>query len=238
MKPNSKYIIFTGFDGTISNGDVCDNFFSEYSDYTKVNELYNEMLNHKITATDFWNKSFELLVNINPNNLNDFVSKQSIDGSFVKFDSFCKENNIPLIILSDGMSFYIKQILEKYKILLPYYSNNCEIINNRLIPNFPFTDSDCTSCANCKRDHMLTKSSDDQIIILIGNGKSDMCPAHYADIVFAKDDLLKYCESKNITYYSFQSFSDIENQMKNIITRKPKHRQTALHARRDVFISE
>ena len=56
-------------------------------------------------------------------------------------------------------------------------------------------------CANCKRNHLLTKSGDESVIVYIGNGSSDQCPSRYADIVFAKL-LLTLREAENITLLS------------------------------------
>ncbi|MDA0987295.1 MAG: MtnX-like HAD-IB family phosphatase [Bacteroidetes bacterium] len=238
MNQTSPFIIFTDFDGTISSQDVCDNLFFEFGDFNKVSELYSKLLERNITAIDFWEKSYSTIENLTVNKIENFIKSQSIDSTFFNFCKFCEINKISLNVLSDGMDFYIKSILEKYKIDLPIYANSCKIIDGKIIPQFPFTDSECKNCANCKRNHLLTKSRDEQIIILIGNGNSDFCPAHFADIVFAKEELLKYCEKENITYHPYKNFLEIELLLQKIIQAKPKHRQSALHARKSVFITE
>jgi len=39
------------------------------------------------------------------------------------------------------------------------------------------------------------------MIIYIGDSRSDICPAQYADVVFVKDSLLKYCSWGDTVYY-------------------------------------
>ena len=87
-------------------------------------------------------------------------------------------------------------------------------------------------------------SADDDVIVFIGEGYSDRCPARYADIVFAKDELLSYCQQENISYFEYQSFSDITKRLQKMLDNKlrngriagvRKRRQAEL-ARRAVFL--
>ena len=91
-------------------------------------------------------------------------------------------------------------------------------------------------CGNCKRNHVLTLSADDDIIVYIGDGISDRCPVRYADIVFAKGSLIRYCQAQNVTYHEFKTFSDVTRRLELIVQRKRiKKRREAEMARREVF---
>jgi len=46
-------------------------------------------------------------------------------------------------------------------------------------------------------------------VAFVGDGYSDACAAGEADILFAKKDLLQYCQSKNIAYNEFSNFRDV-----------------------------
>jgi 2-hydroxy-3-keto-5-methylthiopentenyl-1-phosphate phosphatase len=79
--------------------------------------------------------------------------------------------------------------------------------------------------------------------VYIGEGYSDRCPAKYADVIFAKDELLKYCQQEHIPSYQYKTFHDIKKQMNKFVL-KPnsrhrfrKRRQAEL-ARREAFIAE
>lgn len=86
---------------------------------------------------------------------------------------------------------------------------------------------------------MLTRSNDDQVIVYIGDGISDRCPVQYADIVFAKDSLVSYCETHNITFHRFNDFSDVLKKFRELVeTKKPRKRRTAELARKDIFMGE
>jgi 2-hydroxy-3-keto-5-methylthiopentenyl-1-phosphate phosphatase len=75
------------------------------------------------------------------------------------------------------------------------------------------------------------------VLVYIGDGFSDRCPVRYADIVFAKRQLIKHCQQQNITYYEFRRFDDVQKKMEEILQRKRiRHRQEAVMARREVYM--
>jgi 2-hydroxy-3-keto-5-methylthiopentenyl-1-phosphate phosphatase len=60
-----------------------------------------------------------------------------------------------------------------------------------LIPVFPHADRNCWRCANCKKKQLSSPENKGKMLIYIGDGLSDLCPASHADLVFAKGSLLK-----------------------------------------------
>jgi len=60
----------------------------------------------------------------------------------------------------------------------------------------------------------LANVNKDSIIIYIGDGHSDICPARYADIVFAKEDLLKYYRDTESTCFAYRSLKDVYDYFK------------------------
>ena len=179
------------------------------------------------------------------------ADRQEIDLTFVEFAAFCRREDLALTVVSDGMDYYIARILRRFGIGdLPVVANTLELVpapgrkNVRLAPQFPNRDEMCDRCASCKRNHIITSSADDDVIVFVGEGYSDRCPARYADVVFAKDELMTYCREENISYYEYRSFSDVTGRLANMLRRRGpdgapsgfrKRRQAEL-ARRDIFI--
>jgi 2-hydroxy-3-keto-5-methylthiopentenyl-1-phosphate phosphatase len=220
-----KFKVFTDFDGTITKMDVGHQIFKNFAG-PGIYPLIKDWKENKISSRELLSKECEIAEVNNINDLYGFVDKQTIDDYFIDFVNFCKVNDIEIFILSDGLHFYIDSILKRYNLdFLPFYSNRFEhdIDKNGKInihPVFPYTDSECSSCGNCKRNHLLYHKSDDEISIYIGDGYSDRCPAEYADIVFCKGELLSYCTAKKIPFNEFNNFSDIILKLKNLIIRK------------------
>jgi len=55
--------------------------------------------------------------------------------------------------------------------------------------------------------------------------------------VFAKRQLINYCQQQNITFFEFHDFSDVQVKLEEILQRKRiRCRQEAAMARREVFV--
>jgi len=237
---NSKIRIFCDFDGTITEKDTwldTGEFFIKQKDKWKV--VLEKFDNLEIGARECFLSECSLIENFDLKIFNEIIDKQAVDPYFKDFVNYCKINNIPIAILSEGMDYYINRILDNHNIVLPYFSNKLIFLNNNKNLNleFPYSDSDCTDCGCCKRNLLLNMTGDDEISVYIGDGLTDTCPVQYADMVFAKKSLASYCWKNNITYFEYRNFQDIKYKLEKILAGKNlKHRQTAKFRRREVYL--
>lgn len=229
--------IFCDFDGTIAIQDVGEQIFREFGDGEKAYEIFQRWREKEITSTQEWTEHFELIKGLKAEQLDVFLQTMEIQYGFKEFVQFCKERSLELIILSDGMDYYIKKILDYNGFSnLKFYSNVLEFTNDG--PKFilPYSDEECKECANCKRNHIIENSSDEDITVYIGDGYSDTCPAQYVDFIFAKKDLLKFCERGRISYYPFKNFRDIIRRIEPLLEKKRiKKRHQAELKRKAVY---
>jgi len=108
-----------------------------------------------------------------------------------------------------------------------------------LIPSFPYYDVACSSSANCKRNHIINNSGDDEYTVYIGDGNSDKYTIDFCDFIFAKDDLLKYCERNRISYFPFNNFLDVKNKLEQLQSKKNlKKRHRAELKRKETYKAE
>ena len=236
--------IFIDFDGTISKLDVGHKLFLHFAG-EKTNSIVSNYLKGELTAVDFYYNLLNACGIISPEALINFIDNQDIDETFINFLKFCEIQNskqklIDIIIVSDGFDFYIKRLFQKYQIEnLKFFANKMYLTDDgKLVAEFPYTDEECSRCACCKRNHILTLSADDDIIVYIGNGFSDQCAVNYADIIFARDKLQTYCQEKNISYYLYKNFDDVIKRLEEILKRKRiRKRQQAEFNRREIFAS-
>ncbi|MFH1198214.1 MAG: MtnX-like HAD-IB family phosphatase [bacterium] len=236
MERNFK--IFVDFDGTITKTDVGEEMFLRFGNPAKANEIINDWIKGDITAAQCWQKLCATIECLELNDFDRFLNEMNIDESFKEFTELCKMNGMEMHILSDGLDYYIGKILDRENLShINLYSNKVEFENGKLIPVFPHPDEECIKCANCKRNHIINNSSDEDITVYIGDGWSDTCAAQYCDFIFAKNSLLKYCESNRISYFPFKNFSDVSLRMKEIISKKRiKKRHQAELKRREVYL--
>jgi 2-hydroxy-3-keto-5-methylthiopentenyl-1-phosphate phosphatase len=233
--------VFCDFDGTICLKDLGEHFFRKFAG-EQAEASVKRLLSGEITMQESLTEMCKAIPAISKRKFYDFVDGFSIDPKFKEFEDFCRRNEIPVTVLSDGLDLYVKRVLLNAGLdQLQSFANRAEIkrswTKEKLTVSFPFTDSECNLCGNCKRNHMLNLSADDDIIIYVGDGFSDKCPVRYADFVFAKGHLIKYCQNQNITFFEFNDFGDVQSRLEKIIQRKHiRHRQEAAMARREIFM--
>ncbi len=236
---NRNFKIYIDFDGTITNKDIGEHMFLKFGDAAESKNIIQKWLDNKLTSQQVWIKLCNTVKDFNEREFDKFLDDIAIDPDFNAFVDYAKKNNLDLFILSDGLDFYINKVSKRENFSdLTIYCNKLEIDNSgNLIPHFPYTDEECKQCANCKRNHILNSSSDDDITIYIGDGWSDTCAAEHCDFIFAKKSLLKYCVQNGLPYYPFETFKDVQKIVEQLRAKKKiKKRHQAAIKRKDVYI--
>ena len=210
-----KFNIFTDFDGTIALNDVGDSLFQRFA--TSEWEIaVQDWKEDKISSKECLTRECAVTT-ISKNQMVSFSNEQKIDPWFSDFYEYCKKQNYPLTVLSDGLDFYIKRILDNFGFTdLEIYANHVVFEDSKIKPEFPYFEKGCKLCANCKGYHIGKKSENGQITVCIGDGYSDRCGVNIADIVFAKDDLKKYCLENEIAFYEYENFKAVLDKFKEI----------------------
>lgn len=206
--------ILIDFDGTITTEDTNDKLVRVFWN-DKVEEFYKNNDEKDMTYVDFMDTLFSKLKISEEEYLNFILNDIEISPGFIEFYKRAKQLNIPISIISGGFINGIVPFLDKHGI------NDIEILANKLNFNgenitvdfYHNRDKDCCSigyCGNCKRKHVKEFKKDHQEIIFIGDGITDEPVASKADLVFAKDGLLEYCNNNNICCIAWKDFFDIE----------------------------
>ena len=233
--------VFCDFDGTVALKDVGRELFTHFVG-ERAREIASMYIEGKVTARECLTGEAQAVGGLSEGECAEFVDQFGIDEHFRDFVEFCASRKIPLMILSDGLDFYVGRILHNAGLGgCEWFANHVEFKPAGSSPSmevtFPFTDSECTYCGNCKRNHMITNSGDDDIIVYVGDGISDRCPVRFADVVFAKKELIRYCQEENISYFEFSDFGDVQRRLEDILGKKRiRKRREAEMARRDVFM--
>ena len=238
---DKHFKIFLDFDGTITKNDVGEEIFRKFLDEDIVKKIVEDLLSDKISSRECWESLCNSASGINRNEFDEFIVSQEVESSLHLFVEYCEKNRIQLFVLSDGFDYYIEKILKRENLNhLKVYSNKL-ILNKegKLIPSFPHYNADCRSSSNCKRNHIIENSGEDDYIVFVGDGNSDIDAIQYVDFIFAKDDLLKYCEVHRITYFPFKDFNDVIVKLNEFASKKRlKKRFQAELKRREAYMIE
>lgn len=237
--------VFVDFDGTITLDDVGVGLFNAFGGEASV-ALVNAYHARAISARQCFEGQAEAVGAVTRDALDAWIDTQTVDPAFGGFRDFCAASGIGLTILSDGLDYYIARLLGRSGLqAIDRHSNLLRLVGAggegkvRLAIEFPAENPECSRCACCKRNIMLSLAGEDDIIVYVGEGISDQCPAEYADIVFAKKTLQRYCQDKNISYLPWNTFDDVHRELERTLAKKTiRKRHRAELRRRDAFITE
>lgn len=245
MKKKHTLKIFCDFDGTVTKKDVWVDALGKFiKDHDKFAVVCNDFAEGRITSRECIRRELDLVEDFNFDIFNKYIDTQELDDYFFEFIGFCVENNFEIVLVSEGLDYYIKYVLNKFNINLPFFANELVVTKdengrNKLSCNFPHSDENCNACGMSKRNVLISKTDElgKEISVFIGDGVSDFCVSSYADIVFAKKGLASHCWKNNISYFDFSDFSDVKKKLIKLIDNNQiKQRQNARNLRRDVLL--
>lgn len=218
MKDNIA--IICDFDGTIAVRDVGHHFFGSFvPDVALWEELLEKWKIGLISSKECLQQEIDW-IDATVDDLDRFIEDEKLDPYFKDFVDFCNRRKYRFLILSDGLDYYIDSLLLNNGLgYLDFKANHLVLDDGKIAGiEFPWHDPiDCTLCGNCKRFHVEELKGKGLYTIYIGNGYSDRCPAEYADLIFAKSDLLRHCEQKGIDCVKFDNFRDVERELTRIL---------------------
>ncbi|MGD0336161.1 MAG: MtnX-like HAD-IB family phosphatase [Candidatus Omnitrophota bacterium] len=214
----SDYLFFFDFDNTITHFDVFDDIVKRFSVDKEWIAWERAWKEGKIGSKKCLIEQLKS-VRITRKGLSDYLSKIKVDRYFLKLISAFKKQGINPVILSDSFSLFIESVLRHNRIKgIKLYSNKLRLVGDRLIPSFPLQgDETCLLCAHCKKKTLLDNAIDGKIITYIGDGRSDICPSIFADLVFAKGNLAKELRRIKKDCIPINDLRDVRDYFKRII---------------------
>ncbi|KAK7691735.1 hypothetical protein QCA50_005135 [Cerrena zonata] len=218
---DKKFVVLSDWDGTITNHDSND-YLTDHLGYgtEKRRQGNRDILTGKVTFRDAFREMLES-VTANGHKFNECaeVLRQSInlDVGFKDFYSYCKQADVPVVIISSGMAPLIRVVLSK--LIGDEQAKEIEVVAN---------DADVKEDGSwsIKYRHPTSGFGHDKsqailpyrrlpsppTIFFFGDGVSDMSAARHADLLFVKkvpgedNDLSTFCEREGIPHLLFENF--------------------------------
>ncbi|OGM11301.1 hypothetical protein A2Z22_05115 [Candidatus Woesebacteria bacterium RBG_16_34_12] len=222
-----KQLVLCDFDGTITIEDVTDEILKKFASRNWIN-IGQKYLRGEIYHSEM-NKRFTEIVNVTPLVLRNYLRLNiHIRKNFYSFLKFLIKKGIPLVIISSGWDFYIREILSMKGMFFLKTINDLEVIdykhiniisnkiyfNNKLKGwgiSFPWVNYSCKISSPCKgliAEFLREKCADK--IVTIGNSSTDLCMVENSDQVFCTGELTKICLERGIASKHFDSFKELE----------------------------
>ena len=209
-----KVAILCDFDGTVAEDDVGNLLFETFSDDGGPARVVAQWERGEISSRECLEREAEM-ARVNKEQLNRFILERRLDPYFKDFHDFAKKRGMEVVIMSDGLDYYIESMLMRSGLgEIDVFANRLRIEGDQLQIDFPHYDLlSCEDCACCKTHHLYRYKENGYFIVYVGDGLSDCCPCTAADMVFAKGSLQEFCRKSGIDYIEFRNFRDVEREV-------------------------
>jgi 2,3-diketo-5-methylthio-1-phosphopentane phosphatase len=209
-----KIAVLCDFDGTVAQDDVGNLLFSTFARTDDARDAADAWTRGEIPSRECLERE-AASARCCSNQINEFLSARRLDPYFKDFHDFARQRGIEVVVLSDGLDYYIEHLLVRHGLGgIEFFANQLRIDGDTLRVEFPWHNMlACTECGCCKTHHLMRYREEGYFIVYVGNGLSDRCPCESADLVLAKGELLQHCRAKNIGAVEFRNFRDVEREV-------------------------
>ena len=209
-------LVICDFDGTVSSRDVGHEVLRHFSGdrWADIDRAY---VTGKIGSRDAYS-IIASIVKIRRDELCSYLDGLSgLDPFFGDFYEYCTGLGMGFKIVSDGLDFYIREILSRNGLgEIEFFANSLGFGDNGSISiNFPYSNDECRKCGTCKSNILAGMRQTYSSVIYVGDGHSDVCPAKTADLVFGKETLYRKCLANGTSCIHYTSFDKVHEILKN-----------------------
>lgn len=203
--------VLVDFDGTACLHDVAEHMLVEFgpaswADFDDAVDRGDIGLRQAINAQD-------AMLDADRETLLAFARRHCpMDPTFASFVEWLGSHDVPVALVSDGFGFYIGPHLEAAGIHGLTVITNEQVWDSQDRPasmRFDNGHPTCVGCGTCKMQAVLSYRERYGPVAFIGEGQTDRFGALYADITFAKLDLVAHCERDGVPYVAWDSFDNV-----------------------------
>ena len=205
-----KTVIQLDFDGTVTTEDVGFLLLDKFVDgeWRKYLDAYNT---DRMSLGAFSKKVFGM-IKVDKKTLTDFVlnsDRVKVRLGFREFLDYCKNSGIEVVIVSNGLTFYIVTVLEKSNIDgLDIHAAENVFSSDGMKVRYLSPDGKELD-AGFKEAYTDFLCQKGYRVIYIGDGNSDIYSSRKAKYLLATSKLLQRCREENHKCYPFNDFSDV-----------------------------
>lgn len=198
--------VLVDFDGTACIHDVAEHLMDRFGD-PDWRHWDERWMRREVDTRAAIRAQVEPFAGLSGELIDYAVSHCPLDPTFPSFVGWCRDRGVQITIVSDGLGLYIEPILEAAGLA------GVEVVTNDWATGamaFPNGHPVCDWCGTCK---MLAVQRATGPVAFIGEGHSDRYGALYADVVFAKDELVAICRDDGVPYQPYQDFDDVRRAL-------------------------
>ena len=210
-----KTLVQCDFDGTVTEEDVSfkllDTFASgDWRDRLKEYEA------GRITVGRFNTEAFSMVKADRAILVKAALEGVRIREGFEEFVAFCRRKGFRLVIVSNGLDFYIREIMGDIGLGgIEVFAAQTSFHPGGLDVRYVSPDGRCLD-DNFKGSYVSSFLDQGYRVIYVGNGTSDFPPASRCHHVFATGTLLSRCRERSLNCTPFSDFKEIIREMESL----------------------
>lgn len=214
-----KIAVVTDFDGTLMEQDVGDVLMEELGVLSEPQvTLASRLFREKKVGSLAWIEAACPHLAGRQEQVDELIGSVHLREGAREFIDFCQEKAVPVTVLSDGMLYYIEQILSRLQVTVDRVIGNP--ITYLADGEFKFgvqnTNTACKWCGCCKASVVKQLKEEGWLVIYIGDGSSDYYGSGFADWIFARASLAKFLTDEGTSFYPFETFYDVLNILRPV----------------------
>ncbi len=210
--PGAPVSVLVDYDGTVSRRDIGDVLLAEHAlvDQAVVRAKDADYDAGRAGSRELMQWDMEVLPR-DGELLRAVAGAITQDDTFVAFVEAVREAGAAIEVVSDGLGFYVASNLARLDPSLadlPIATNRNDVDGGGMA--FPYGHPACFVCGTCKRERVRAHEAGGRVVVFVGDGASDRYAAHHADVVWAKDSLLRWGRETGRDFLEWGRFAEIE----------------------------
>lgn len=208
MTVMTKTVVQCDFDGTVTYKDVSFLLLDEFAG-PQWREYWEQYQDGRITVGQFNELAFSM-VKASRQEMLDYIDMRfRVRPGFRDLVEFCGNKGYRFVIVSNGLDFYIREILKRLGVEDTEHHAAESVFNSAgMKVRYMAADGSVVN-QGFKESYVEMFLKEGYRVAYIGNGSSDFAPASRCQLVFATDGLLEHCKKHGLPCVPFTIFADV-----------------------------
>ncbi len=210
------WAVLTDFDDTAAEQNVAELLLQRFGD-PSWQDVRARFRAGQLSLKDYQEIAFRD-VTADREAMERYVKQQAnLRARFGEMLAYCQGKDIPVAVVSHGLDFYIRALLESEGVgQVPVYSVNTAFGDDGIKFFYPFPYPGEEHRGNSKGVIVDRYRAQGRSVIYVGDGRSDLEPAERADLVFAHSVLADECGKRNIPFRRFEDFGSVLSALRKL----------------------
>lgn len=207
-RPDPSLAVLCDFDGTITVGETLGYLYERFAG-PECWDLVNAWMRGELSTPQEMEGCFASM-KANREELEAALQDVRVDPGFPALVAFCRKRGYPVAVLSDGLMWYIRIILEREGFAdLPVFANEITFRPKGVEIRSPWYDPATPRRGVSKPAIIHRYQAQGYHVVFLGDGLSDVEAVEVADRVYARGQLLDYCREHGIAAVGFSRMDEI-----------------------------